>query len=231
LPEILGAILQQLHPDDGFYTYDDEPGVCCKHREDDAVSAGLTALTAAARVNRVWFSVAVPILWQRPLEEALDDAAIPDTARRAFYAKHIRVVEVTKCSPLWRALSQNPGTGSHSNFAAGLGGSDAGMPPSCGIANSLRLPRLASLRISVEMCLDYKAARIFRFQAPLLWLFGTGLQALSCHLTPGLIDRLDAMKVQLMQPNSSVASQVPNLGQPAQQRHMRLRRLDLDIKK
>ncbi len=115
LPELLAAIRKQLHPDDDFYSYDAGPGISCKHREDDTASAGLTALAVAACLSHQWFYVAVPILWQRLLEEALDQSAAPDAARRAFYTQHIRAVNITWCSPLWRGLLRVPGASSRGN--------------------------------------------------------------------------------------------------------------------
>jgi hypothetical protein len=169
LPKILGAIFEHLHPADEFYNKHHDPIVACTH------GASLAALSAAAPVSRLWFAVTVPILWQRPLEEALDDAAVPDASRRAFYAQRIRVVDISQRSPLWRALSRTPGAGMPGISATDMRRGAASTPSSCVTADSLTLPKLVSLCISAFAWWDGNPADFFAYQASLLWLVGPGL--------------------------------------------------------
>jgi hypothetical protein len=226
LPEILSAIFEQLHPADDFYDCDGELIVTCSHRVHDA--AGLTALGAAARVSRLWFAVAVPILWQHPLQEALDDAAIPDAARRAFYAQHIRVVDISWPSPLWRALSRAPGASMPGMRGAGMERSAASAPTGGAVEDSLRLPKLASLRIDAYYWWERNLATFSADQAALLWLIGPGLQTLKCQFAPELFDRLEAVKEQLLQSGQGAKSPLARLSEPVQQPYMGLRHLHLE---
>jgi hypothetical protein len=226
LPEILAAVLEHLHPDDAFYILKRGPQIACHHRIS---SDGLAALNAAARVNRLWFHVAVPILWQRPLEDALSNDSVADPARRDFYAKHIREVHLSRRSALWRALAF-PRT---STAAAGDPGNDAANagnvprpPPSSGtVADRLRLPKLVTLHISSTWNSGEDFRGALRDQAPLLWMVGPSLRKLSCHLAPELLDRLEALQQQLLRNDDAAAADAA--APPVPQRYMQLRDLSL----
>jgi hypothetical protein len=211
LPEIVAAILEHLHPDEVHYEVKNGPQIACHHRD---LAAGLTALSAAARVNSLWFSEAVPILWQRPLEDALSTNSVTDPARCAFYAKHIHEVHLSRCSPLWcvLALPQPSADG---------GAADDG-------GGRLRLPKLVTLDISHVWQSSDGFRGALRDQAPLLWLVGPSLRRLVCHLAPELFDRLEALQQQLLTQHGDAAAAAAAWPPPARQpSSMQLRDLSL----
>jgi hypothetical protein len=215
LPDILVAVFEQLYPDEHPRECHVIPSLACNHGEAAAATACLAALGAAARVSRLWFGVAVPILWRRPRENALSDDVMPDAARRAFYAKHIREVRLTHGSALWRALALLPA--SSDNDEGDRDNADNDREDEDGSGRGLRLPKLGVLHVPS----DYRAT--LHDQSPLLRLVSPALHTLSCHLAPELVDQLEAIYSHISRHNAAAAA--ADTTRPVQKRHMRLRNL------
>jgi hypothetical protein len=170
-------------------------------------------LRNAALVSRLWFSIAVPLLWTRPADDALglDNVTVP--ARRKFYARYIRHVSLTQCSTLWRALAEFGGSAGVVGYAHPAG---------------LRLPRLSVLNLprcwlddpSADYVEKSDAAR--EAQRPLIRHIGMLTKELSCHLSAGLIDRLDTLRCSAAPPQRETHTASGQLIRP---KRMQLSRL------
>jgi hypothetical protein len=129
VPELLIAVLEHLCPDavSAADLYKKRYiGGNVVHSVDINPRAGLAALSAAARVSRFWHECAVPILWRRPSERALDVDAVPEFKRREYYAGFIRQVYLTRRSALWRALGGVSRCSGNNHVDGGWRGHDAG---------------------------------------------------------------------------------------------------------
>jgi hypothetical protein len=182
-PDILRFILEQLHPD-AFGAYEffstDEWSSDSETTYSDA-NNGFRALAAATRVNHLWFDVAVPLLWRKPFDTALDLNAVCCPDRRTFYANHIQEVNIGDRNALWHAIA---GSSKRNHLNRSVGG-------------DLQFPELKGLHVSFlwrespmkEVCPD---------QDPLLRLISPNIVSLKCFLTPALVQRLVAVHMECL---------------------------------
>jgi hypothetical protein len=189
LPEILDLILSSLLPVESDEDEDDA---------GEALVLSHAALRAAVLVDRKWCTVGLPILWRHPSDAALDFKCVVEPARRAMYASLIREVRLSRSlCPLWHALTHTAAYGD--GGARGAGGSGVGErwrnPRRRKSRNSrrLHLPRLRVLDIR-EMGELTGRARLRKEQDPLVHLIGRSLIELRCHLTIGVLKRLEELK-------------------------------------
>jgi hypothetical protein len=219
ITEILQLILEQLHSDAiGVYDYFsmDEWTRDLQPSDDDA-QAGLNALCAAARVSPSWRDAAVPILWRKPKDEALDPAAVSDPERRTYLASCVREMNFGECEALWRTVAGK-------YCCDRLNGTTR---------SGLRFPKLEALLVSDQWCLRPNEEAWLRKQEHLLRLISPNLQMLKCAFTLSVARRLLAIQAkcfdqQAVSPgNPSAMPSKKGSSIERRKQHMKLRTLHL----
>jgi hypothetical protein len=206
IPEILGSIFAFLQPLDMTDTKDLSWPLNGSYYRLAAAAEVATCnadLLAAALVNRTWFAIAMPILWQRPPESALSPSAFVSAARRSFYAAHVRVVRITGKSALWHALavaadyddgavpSETAAQDDSSLIIAG-GDGDEGFS-----TQRLHFPRLTDIHFPTYETYGEWVEKDTVIDALLPRLLKPGLVSLSCRLSGDVLDYLEGISKRL----------------------------------